>query len=533
MDKITLAHLKPLQKKCGQTIIIAAFIVALLSTTTCASGEKTIDFSNIDTGGKVSLSLRECMRIALNNNLDIKLARYSPQIGEKEILKEMAEFDPIASVQVTNQKSITSGTSFLSGAGYGDFFDRFPRWDDKLRLESLDFNAGVSKKLLTGGECNLALTNNRFETNSIFQFYDSTYQSDLVLSVQQPLLKGFGAEVTKSRIRVASNNQSISTYQLKRRLLDVVSEVQERYWDLSFSMENLHVQKESLNLAQDLLKRNTALVDVGKLASIEILQAEVGVASREEAVLMAESAVKDAEDELKRVLNLLGTDGESEQAIFPSDSPRLEEQEIRLQETIESAIKKRPECEQSQIELKNRNLALKVAKNNLLPLLNLEGSYGFNGIDDSYDGGIDELSTGDRYSWHLGVNFQFPLGNRKAKSEYLAKELEVKKAIVSLDQLKKKIMVEVKCAARAVQTNLKRGHSTQEARRLAEKRLEIEEERYDLGLATTTDLLDLQEDVAVAKGKEVRALIDYKKSLVRLERAEGTTLEANDIELER
>jgi len=282
MDKITLAHLKPLQKKCGQTIIIAAFIVALLSTTTCASGKKTIDFSNVDTGGKVSLSLRECMRIALNNNLDIKLARYNPQIGEKEILKEMAEFDPIASVQVTNQKSITSGTSLLSGAGEGDFFDRFPRWDDKLRLESLDFNAGVSKKLLTGGECNLALTNNRFETNSIFQFYDSTYQSDLVLSVQQPLLKGFGADVTKSRIRVASNNQSISTYQLKRRLLDVVSEVQERYWDLSFSMENLDVQKESLNLAQDLLKRNTALVDVGKLASIEILQAEVGVASREE-----------------------------------------------------------------------------------------------------------------------------------------------------------------------------------------------------------------------------------------------------------
>jgi len=82
MDKITLANLKPLQKKCGQTIIIAAFIVALLSTTTCASGEKTIDFSNIDTGGKVSLSLRECMRIALNNNLHIKLARYSPQMGE-------------------------------------------------------------------------------------------------------------------------------------------------------------------------------------------------------------------------------------------------------------------------------------------------------------------------------------------------------------------------------------------------------------------------------------------------------------------
>ena len=439
MYKITLIHLKSLQKKRCRTVVFGAFILVLISTSTFAGGEETFDFSRIAADGKISLSLRECVSIALDNNLDIRLERYNPQIGEKEILKEMAEFDPIASVQVTNQKSISSGTSFLSGAGNSEFFDRFPRWEDKLRMESLDFNAGVSKKMLTGGECNLALTNNRFETNSIFQFFDSTYQSNLVLSVQQPLLKGFGADVNRSRIRVASNNQSISKHHLKQRLSDVVSEVQERYWDLSFSMENLNVQKESLNLAQDLLNRNTALVEVGKLASIEILQAEVGMASREEVVLVADSAVKDAEDQLKRVLNLLDTDGKSEQAIIPSDKPRLEVQEICLQEAIESAIKNRPECEQVEIELENKNLALKVARNNLLPVLNLEGSYGFNGTDGSYDGGMDELSTGDRYSWHLGINFQFPLGNRKAKSEYLAKELEVKKSIASLDQLKKKL----------------------------------------------------------------------------------------------
>ena len=439
MFKATLINNIALRKVFFRSAILSVSILALVSTSSPSRAENLLSFNLLDGAGEAVLSLKECVSIALENNLDIRVERYNPQIGEEAIIQEKAEFDPIASVRVSNQKSITSGTSFLSGAGDSGFFDRFPRWEDKLRLESLDFNAGVSKKLLTGGECNLALTNNRFETNSIFQFFDSTYQSNLVLSVQQPLLKGFGVDVNRSRVRVASNNQSISKYHLKQRLLDVVSEVQERYWDLSFSIENLHVQKESLNLAQDLLKRNTALVEVGKLASIEILQAELGVASREEAVLVADNAVKDAEDQLKRVLNLLDTDGKSEQAIIPIDKPRLEAQEICLQETIESAIKNRPECEQVQIDLENKNLALKVAKNNLLPVLNLEGSYGFNGIDDSYAGGIDELSTGDRYSWHLGINFQFPLGNRKAKSEHLAKEFEVKKSIASLDQLKKKL----------------------------------------------------------------------------------------------
>jgi len=439
MFKATLINNIALRNVFLRLTILSVSMLALVSAPYPSRAENLLSFNSLDAAGEAPLSLRECVSMALENNLDIRVERYNPQIGEKAIIKENAAFDPVASVRVSNQKSVTTGTSVLSGAGGSEFLDRLPRWEDTLEVEGLDFSAGISKRLFAGGEYALELTNNRFESNSIFQFHDTTYQSDLVLSVNQPLLKGFGADINRSKIKVASNNQNISEIRFKQKVMDVVSEVQERYWDLSFSMENFHVQKESLNLAQDLLKRNTALAEVGKLAHIEILQAEVGVASREEGVLVAESAVKDAEDQLKLVLNLLDTDGKSEQAIFPSDRPRLEEQEICLQETIKSAIKNRPECEQVQIELENKNLALKVAKNNLLPVLNLEGSYGFNGIDDSYDGGMDELSTGDRYSWHLGINFQFPLGNRQAKSEYLTKELEVKKSIASLDQLKKKL----------------------------------------------------------------------------------------------
>jgi len=414
-------------------------LLALLSVPSRTSAENLSSLGSFYAAGETALSLKECVRMALENNLDIRVERHNPQIGEKEVIKEKAEFDPVASVRVSNQKSVTSGTSLLSGAGTIKALERLPGWEDTLELEGLDFSAGISKKLFTGGEYALELTNNRYKSNSVFQFYDTTYRSDFVLSVNQPLLKGFGRDVNRSKITVASNNQSISESYFKQKVMDIVSEVQERYWDLSFSIENLKVERESLKLAQDLLARNKALVQVGKLAPVETLQAEVGMASREEGVVVAESAVMDSQDELRRILNLVETVEENQPMIIPADKPLLAEQRICLQEVVESAIKNRPEYKQAQIDLENKKLALTVAKNRILPAFNLEGSCGLNGIDNSYHGGVDELSGGDRYSWQVGINFQFPIGNRRAKSDYLAKELEVKRTDTFLDQLKKKL----------------------------------------------------------------------------------------------
>jgi outer membrane protein TolC len=439
MKKWTLINWRLWRRKIIQSIILGISIIAFISIPSYSQAEKAKLFNHLDIKSNLPLSLKECIYIALKNNLDIKVEGFNPEICEKEIIKEKSEFDPIFSFKVNNRKSVTDGTSLLSGAGEVWWLKKHLGWEDKLKLESLDFNAGISKKMFAGGECRLELTNNRFESNSFFQYYDRTYQSNLIFSIHQPLLKGFGVDINKSKIKVANNNKTISQSRFKQKVMDVISDVQKKYWDLFFFIENLNVKKESFNLAQDLLERNKALVEAGRLAPVEILQAQVGLASREEEVLIAKNAMKDAEDKLRQVLNLMDTWGKDEKTIIPKDTPVFCEQQVSLLETIEAAIKNRPEYKQAQTDLENKRLALKVARNQMLPMLNFEGSYGLNGIADSYHGGIDELSTGDDYSWHVGINFQFPLGNRKAKSDYLEKKLEVKKAEAFLDQVKKKL----------------------------------------------------------------------------------------------
>lgn len=478
------------------------------------------------------LSLEECIRLALKKNPDIMIEKINSQTQEMELLKEKAVFDPLLALETRNRKSINKPTSILSGAGRDEYgITPLLGWEANLEQESFNFNSTISKKMVTGGKWELKFTNNRFKTNSIFQYDDKTYGSSLTLSLIQPLLRDYGGNLNQTKIRIASNNRDISIDAFKMKVTAVISELQETYWDLVAAVKGLNVRSESLKFARNLLSQNKALVDAGRLAPIDILQAETGIVSRKEGILLARHEVKEAEDRLKKMIGLIAKPDQKERPLFPIDMPSFIEKKIDIKDSYEAALINRPGLNQTKIILANQKLALKHAKNQLLPKLDLLASYSLEGADSDYGDSIDELPQGDIYSWEAGIVLEIPLGNRRAKNRYSQEKMRLQIAELKLNNLRKSILLDVKRVVREIETNRERIDISHSARALAQKKLDAEEERFRFGRSTTTNLLKFQQELTLARINEDQALIDYQKALVHWEAVTGQTIAKNNIEI--
>ncbi|MCK5009734.1 MAG: TolC family protein, partial [Deltaproteobacteria bacterium] len=375
---------------------------ACVAPSICQGKETTAPEEN------VSLSLRQCVELLLTNNLHLKVERYNPYLQEKEIIKEKAVFDPLARLSLHDQKSVTSPTTLLNGVGGG----RRPA--QAYERETIDYEFGLAKKLITGGLGEIKFTTNKLESNSIFQYENPTYHSNIVFSLNQPLLRNFGINLNKSRIIISSNNREISQTKLRDKTIKLITTLQEIYWRLYLSQQVLEVNRGSLQLARDLMERNKALIEVGMLPSVEVLRAQVGVASREEGVILAENAVGDIEDLRKETLDLPFQN----QTITLIDKPTFKVfYPMKVENYLEVAFENRPDHEEAKILLNNIKVANKVAKNAMLPLFDFQASYGINATKGHHDESVHGLDAGGGdYSWLVGFKMEIPLGNRWAKN---------------------------------------------------------------------------------------------------------------------
>lgn len=457
----------------------------------------------------MNLSLKEAISLALENNLDIRIERYNPHIQKTETEKERAIFDPVFMVDSSNSVLRVPTSSEPQGAR-------------EMEQEVFDFNLGFKKRFSTGAYSELKFTNERVWSNSRFLTVNPSYKSQATLTLTQPFFKNFGPDVNLSRIRIAENNEEISRDQLRGRIVEVITNTQKAYWNLVLSIDELEVRRLSFRLAKDLLEKNRKRVDVGVLAPIEIIEAEVGVASREEAVLVTEKAVKDAEDALRKITGLTQ---DWEGHIVPTDKPSVTQERLSFYEAIERAFKNRYDYLMTMKELKNKEIYLRFTKNQTFPNLAFIGTIGLNGLDRDYSSNLEGLKSGDFYSWRLGLTLEIPLRNRAAKTEYLKARLEEEKTKVSLRNLEEAITLEIREALREIDTTLKRIDATRVARVLAEKRLEAEDKRFNVGMSTSHDILIFQEELANALRNEKKALIDHNNALINLEKVTGTAIE--------
>lgn len=482
----------------------------------------------IPTERREAVSLADAVVKALQNNLDISIGRQTRESRLADIVIEQAKFDPTVSLNGQYNRQVTPLNRPVLG-----FTGANLREITKFDQNTSTVTADITQNLPTGANYDLNYSPQRSFVGGPNTFlFNPAWTGGLALTVTQPLLKNFGMEVNRTFISIAQNNATVEQHVFLDRVLTVIASVEQTFWEVVFSNESLKVAQAALKAAEELLASNRAKAKAGVMSIVDVLQAEAAVASRVEQILVAEKSIRDQEDQLRRLLNPAEEELRQDLRLIPVDPPTTVLEAISLQEAIDIAIERRPEILQAGKNVESSDLNVKFAKNQLLPTLSFQGTMGLSGLGADYGDATRRNFGGDFYNYGAGLVLSYPLGNRSAYSTYNKRQLESRNAQSSLQSVRQQVIVGVREAVRRVHTDFKRIETTKSARIMAEKQLQAEQERLKVGLSTTRFVLDFQRDLATAQGNELRAIVDYNKSLSNFARNKATTLERYDLKLE-
>lgn len=508
--------------------VLAIFVFIVFWITASSSGQQE---------KPLPLSLEDCILKAIENNLGLAVSVLSPELADISVSLANEKFMPSLSMSYNKRGTNEPSYSWLDA-------------EDQVSTSYNSYSMQLSQLIPTGGSFSVTLNSYKNDTTRSFQTINPRYGSTLTFNFTQPLFKDFGFKTSRREILIAQNRRDISESQFKDTLLNTIYSVEQAYWNLVYSIEFLKVKRQSLQLAQDLLEKNRKAVEVGTLAPIEILSAREQVATREAEVLETEALVESNEDQLKTIINLAAEENEVELAkVIPKDKPAYLKREITLDEALRIAMEKRPDLDQTRIELKNNELDISYAKNQLLPDLRFEASYwspGVSGTQIVYPPGIpfgDPIATipgkssdalKDAFNfkyknWTVGFTLSIPLNTIISRAAYAQASVEKEQTTLQLKNQEQQAYLEIKNTLRDLETNYKRVQARKIARELSEKKLEAEEEKLKVGLSTNYYVLQYQSDLANALATELKAIIDYNLSLALLDKVLGTTLEKKNI----
>jgi len=460
--------------------------------------------------GQFPLTLAEAVKSAVEKNLDVRAELYNPAMAEADVRGRKGIYNPRLTLDTAFNYSETEAVStFQTGSALN-------------RNSKFTVTPGISQLVPSGGTVGLAFNNayNKNNTSKERSPLNEYWTSDVSLNFSQPLLKNFGREPTELGIMVAMGNKEGSTERFKTKLLDTVARVRNEYYRLYLLREELEVKRTSLSLARKILSDTQARVKAGVLPAMEILNAEFGVASREKELIDAERAVRNQNDFL-RVLLQLPVQGE----IVPTDVPTREPFQANEEEMVRRALENRPELLEQRSNLRTSELQMKVARNRTLPDLNLNTSLALTGIDRKYNRDVEKVGSGDYPVWNVGLSFQYPLGNDAAMNEYIRSRLQVEQIRTQIRSLESTVENDVKIAIRSIETNFKQIEVTDRGKAFAEERLRSFIKKNEVGLATTKDVLDVENDLATAKDNQIKALVGYSEAITQLWRVTGELLE--------
>ena len=504
---------------------------------------------------EMSLTLREATAFALQGNLSIQIAGLNPPIRDAQVTESQGIFDLITrgSLRASDSRVMDTTTTFLDRVDKSPIPGQAPQGrigQDDSQEHRLAL--GLSQLVPAGGTYDLELSETHLSTTRRttgselkaaqqgralafpypFRPRNDYYTSEAIIRGTQPLLRNFGSEVSKTQILIAQNNLAISKEDFRRQVIAITSQVQQAYWDLVFRRQDLEVQKQELVLGQQLLDQIRKQVTVGTLAPLDVLQAETTISRTQERILVAENAVRAAEDRLKRVMNFSLIGELADVVILPVDTPTYTDVTLDQEEQLRQALSQRPDLIQAKLTLENQHITLVFNQNQALPTLDLDATLRINGIDNRFGGSFDEIDPTKRYRWDVGVTFRYPLQNRQAKSRVQQSQLAIRQQMIRIKDVEESIMAEVRNAVRDVLTNSQRVQSSRVSSRLAQKQLEAEEKKLQVGLATVFTTLQFQDVLAVQRSNEINAITEFLKALVRLEESKSTLLQSYSIILE-
>jgi outer membrane protein TolC len=401
-----------------------------------------------------------------------------------------------------------------------------------LIAQQWEFATGIESLLPTGGTVSLSQDWTRLRSNSAFISPNPQYGSNLVLSLSQPLLRGGGIEVTRSPIVLARLDQEVSVADFKARLMAALLEVESTYWDLVVAETQVQAVAEALDAAKESLRIARRRFEAGADRRVVVSLAESAVTLRQADLVAARLRLAQTSDRLKRLINDPELPLTQPTVLAATEAPMTEPMPVgvpMLQASLAAAFVRRPEMQQAEARLEQAGVRERIARNDLLPQLDLSGSFGLNGLGDGLDRGLDRQFETQYRDWSAALDFRVPIGNRARTAAHTRSQLEAERTLKTREDVRQQVTLDVTDAVRNLAAAEEAILARRAARLAAEQTLKDEEAYVSAGAALLKDLLDAQRDLADAKVAERRALADYMIGLAALERAKGTLLDYNNI----
>jgi len=486
------------------------------------------------TEGLLRLDLEGAYQMAMSRNLDLQVGRYDVAAAGAGIHTASGIFDPYLTMGVAGDWTRSPSTTLLEGSLIPE--NRNTR-----------FGIGVEGLLPSGTRWTADLGTNRFETNNTFYFLNPNWYSDLSLGIVQPLLRGFGTTVNRSGIVVARNTRAQTAEAFEMLVVNTLQSVESSYWDLVAARRAVLVSEQSLELAGRLLGETQERVKVGTSAPIDLVQSEAGVATRLQDQITARNIASNAEDTLKE---MLGFDEPSEwmRTIETTEIYEFNPFLPDLLEAIDTGLEKRPEMRQKRLQLEIQDHFVKVAKNTVMPSLDLTANYGWTGaggkgsftdpetgetfvVDTGFPDSMTNIVDGDYPHWRLGIQFGIPLGNNDSQGRLAERRFEHQRGLVEMAALKQDIISQVRFAVRAIEDGAAAVEAAVASQELAARNLEAEQTKFDNGLSTNFQVLQIQEDLAEAELSLIRAYLNYRKANIAYRVATGSLLDFLDVDI--
>ena len=474
------------------------------------------------------ITLDECIRMALEQNLDIKIARQEPLISRYDLRASYSIYDPQFEAGYEHSEQTREGD--VLGGTLIRPFDQ----------EQDSYSVGLAGQLPTGLTYDMGFNTDR-NVEDIFDFDEfgivtntmatKDYSSFVGITLSQPLLDGLWIDQGRAAIKIEKQNLRISQHNLILQIMTTLRDVQVAYYDLVAARDSVEVQQRALQLATQLWDENRKKVEAGTLAPLDEKQAESEKELARANLIAAEREVAFRENVLKSYI----TDNfEKWQNVRIVPAEKL----LAIPETFNrgdawiNALQNRPDFLGLKAQLEAQGITVQLRQNQLFPTLNLVGSYGRSGLDRGFGGSISDIEHVDNPAHSFGVVLSVPLFNQLERNRLRSsKELE-KQVELEIERLHQQILVTVDDAISQAKSSFEQIAARRQARIFAEQALDAEQKKFANGKSTSFFVLEFQNNLTEARGAEIQALADYNKALAEFYFREATILERNNVLIE-
>ena len=486
----------------------------------------------------VALTLDDAVKFALDRNLDIAVQRLNPEINDIAYASIKSIYHPALTSVLSTQSQTTPATSTLSGSTQ--------QAGAPVIAGLSNYNAGLAQSIpWGGGSATIALNNNKQTTTSANVLYNPTFNTNWSGTYTQPLFRNFSIDATRRSLQVTRINRDISDVQLRATITNTVSNVRNAYWDYVFAVQSVEVAKQSLDLAERLVRDNQTRVEVGTMAPIDVVQAQSQSATARQNLVAAQSTMRTAELVLKRLIVGGTSDPNWNVRLDPVDRPDFTPQTFDIEAAVRRALSERTDLEIAKKNVEMNDVTLKYLVDQMRPQADFVATYGLVGVGGTqfltegtglnrtvvgtipggYSDALSTLFHTNYPRWTAQLNFSYPLGTSAQEANTARARVQMNQVVAQTKQIELQVATDVTNAVLTAQSNTERVQAAQAARELAQKQLEAEQSKFEVGMSTNYNVIQSQRDLATAQNNELQAILNYRKSLVELERLQQTTLQ--------